>query len=333
MAYDDLLGTILLGTWVCSMLYAEVLRDTWFYFKNFPKDSLFLKALVAATVLCDSVSLAADYADVYLNMVSHWGDQTFIVKQYWPVTLYLCTTGITAALVQGFLAIRYYTLTRNWIFVLVTFALIACALATSEATATTFALHPDYSDRYRGRIPVIMWMTTTAVADIVISVALILQLYSMKTSFSNTESAIKRLIRQTIQTGTASSAIAICVLVSFLVNNSSNIETMFAFILGRVYVLTLLSNVNMRKSTNKDDITMNTEDESRKHARVNPTVTVEGIQVHRTIVRMEDDEYAEAKPTTVSYNTTSNPMNARNDSQSNNDSESITKGEFGLDVV
>ncbi|KIK61862.1 hypothetical protein GYMLUDRAFT_243032 [Collybiopsis luxurians FD-317 M1] len=334
MAFDDRLGTILLGTWVCSMLYAEVLRYTWFYFKNFPRDSFLLKALVAATVLSDTASLAADCADVYLNSVTHWGDQAFILNQYWPVTLYLSTTGITAALVQSFLTVRYYSLTHNWIFALVTFVFIACALASCEATAITLAMHPAYNDRFKSRIYVIVWSSTTAVADIVISAALIMQLRSMRSSFASTESAIKRLIRQTIQTGTASSAIAICILVSFVVNNASNIESMFVFILGRIYVLTLLLNVNMRTSAHKDVIAMSTDSENRRHARGNPAVSLDGIQIHRTIVRMEeDDDSAKAKPP---YDSSVFPLNPQHDSNSNTDHhlatlESIRKGPHSLD--
>eukprot|EP00914_Ancora_sagittata_P022183 GHVO01044102.1.p1 GENE.GHVO01044102.1~~GHVO01044102.1.p1 ORF type:complete len:220 (-),score=21.91 GHVO01044102.1:141-800(-) len=215
-------------------------------------------------------------------------------------------------------------------FMAVMFVFIVCAAATSQATGAIFTIYPQYADRVRGRIPVIIWMTTTAVADLGISFALIWQLYTMKSSFSSTESVIKRLIRQTIQTGSASSAVAICVLVSFLVNNASNIETMFAFVLGRVYVLTLFSNVNMRKTGSNGDITMITEDENKKNGRVNPTVTVDGIQVHRTVVRM-DDEFNEGKPTTVSYKSSTNPLGPRHASSDPQDSGSMTKGEYDLD--
>ncbi|KAE9398992.1 hypothetical protein BT96DRAFT_939790 [Gymnopus androsaceus JB14] len=320
--YDDVLGqffsTILIGTWIGSVLFAIVIREAYYYFKNFRRDSLFLKSYVACVVICDTVSLAADYADVYLNSVTHWGDEAFIKKQYWPVGLYLATTGVTAVLVQSFMAARYFTLTRNWIIVSVLFVFILCALGTAEATATVLTIYADYSERYKGRIPVIMWMTTTTVADIAISIALIMQLYTMKTSFSATESLIKRLIRQSIQTGSATSIVAFCVLISFLVNTASN---------RRIYVLTLLANVNMRKSSSKDDITTNTDDDKRT-GRVNPTVTIDGIQVHRTIVHMDDD-FHQANPTTVSYKT-SNPLSPGSDSNSNVDAESIKKGEYDV---
>lgn len=59
-------STILLGTWVCSMLFALVTKEAWFYFKNFTQDSWVLKGLVIVTLCSDTVSLTADYADVYL---------------------------------------------------------------------------------------------------------------------------------------------------------------------------------------------------------------------------------------------------------------------------
>lgn len=80
----------------------------------------------------------------------------------------------------------------------------------------------------------------------------------------------------------------------------------------------------MRKTASSGDITMITEDESKKHGRINPTVTVDGIrkflymymlhlalvanatltEVHRTIVRM-DDEFDEDKQPVDSYKSSS----------------------------
>ncbi|KAF5388658.1 hypothetical protein D9757_004759 [Collybiopsis confluens] len=290
--FNDLLGTLMLGTWVCSMLYAIILKETWFYFNHFPRDAFLLKLIVAVVVFGDTVCLAATYATVYLYSVSHWGDLSYLTKQYWPIFTFLMTTGIITTLVQGFLIVRYFTLSRNWFFLIFIFMLIGLALATCEATAVIFILWPDYAQRHRSKVTVITWLSSSAATDVGISLALIWQLRSIKTSFAQTESVIKRIIRQTIQTGSASSIIALCALVAFLNNDSSNVEGMFAFILEKVYVITLLANVNIRKGGQGRDTSFNTDEEMmKKTPRIDPTVTVDAIQVHRTVtvIRVEDD--------------------------------------------
>ncbi|KIK56839.1 hypothetical protein GYMLUDRAFT_75909 [Collybiopsis luxurians FD-317 M1] len=294
--FDDLLGTVLIGTWVCSMLYAVILRETWSYFKNYPRDSLGLKLLVAVTVLCDTIALAATYATVYLYTVSHWGDLNYLTRQYWPLYTLAISGGISAALVQGFLMARYYLLTRNRLCTLFVFVLIAFTLTTSIAGTLIIAMSPDYAERYKSRVATTAWFASSAATDIVISLALIWQFYKMKTSFPGVESMIKRLITRTIQTGSSSSIIAVCTLIFFLRNNSSNAETMTGSILPQVYVITLFANVNMREKQQNDDISFIHEQLRAPH--VNSSISLDISQMFQTVVSLQDEQ-SKAAPTHV----------------------------------
>ncbi|KIK52156.1 hypothetical protein GYMLUDRAFT_233573 [Collybiopsis luxurians FD-317 M1] len=297
--FDDLLGTLLLGTWASSMLYAVILKETWSYFNNFSRDGFGLKLLVAVTVLCDTVALAGSYATVYLYTISHWGDLSYLTKQYWPVVLFAASTGVSSALVQGFLIVRYYSLSHDWLCTIVVLVLIGFALATCEASAVIFALFPDYTERYKSRVTVIAWLSSSTATDIIISLALIWQLYNMKTSFSGTKSLIRRLITQTIQTGSASSIVAVCTLIAFLKNENSNVEAMLAFVLGKVYVITLLANINMRKQAPSKDVNFTNEHLMRKTAPMKSSISADSIQIHRTVVRMSDQFDVDSSPASV----------------------------------
>ncbi len=83
-AYDDPLGcvllslaqllsdplapksSILIGTWVSSLLFMLIIQETIRYYRSFRRDSLVLKTFVGVAITVDAVSLIADYADVYL---------------------------------------------------------------------------------------------------------------------------------------------------------------------------------------------------------------------------------------------------------------------------
>ncbi|KAF8916491.1 hypothetical protein CPB85DRAFT_1432170 [Mucidula mucida] len=303
-AYDDPLGSILISSWICSLLFMLVIRETIRYYTSFQSDALGLKIFVAVAVAVDAASLVADYSDVYLYTIVHWGDKEFLRNQYWPVGLYLATTGVTGLLVQSFLVNRYYALTKNW---LITSFLTLCVIVSfggSVGTVIMLSLFNGYDQRFMAKIPVTLWMTTTAITDILIALVLIWQLYNMKTSFKTTENLIQRLMRSAMQTGSTTSVVALCVLISYLVNTSSNIETAFAFILGRVYILTLLYNLNIRKISKKE---LGTEHDNYRPHRGGPTMTMEGIHVQRTaVVHMDNTSVDDMVLTPSSYKSQQN---------------------------
>ncbi|KAF9043508.1 hypothetical protein BDZ89DRAFT_1059418 [Hymenopellis radicata] len=267
--YDDPLGSILIGSWISAMLFMLILRETITYYSSFKSDALAVKIFVALAVIVDTASLA--------YTITHWGDLKFLSSQDWPFTLYLTTTGVTGLLVQSFLVNRYYALTKNW---LVTVFLTLCIIVSyggSVATVIILTRFNSYSQRFMLKTPVILWLTMTAVTDVLIALVLIWQLYNMKTSFKTTEHLIQRLMRAAMQT----------------------VPTGLCFILGRVYILTLLYNLNIRKIPKKEGGTSTTDHDYRSHR--GPTMTMEGIHVQRTAVVHMDTSVDDLALTPSSY--------------------------------
>ncbi|KAF9023274.1 hypothetical protein BDZ89DRAFT_1162836 [Hymenopellis radicata] len=279
--YDDPLGSILIGSWISSMLFMLIITKTITYYTSFKSDALRLKLFVAFAVTVDTLSLIGDYADVYLYTVSHWGDQVFLRSQYWPFALYLTTTGVTGLLSQSFLVNRYYALTKNWLVCVFLAICIIVSFGGSVAMVFILVRFNEYSERFMIKTPASLWLTTTAVTDILISLLLIWQLYKMKTSFKTTEHLIHRLMHTSMQTGTTTSVLALSILIFYLVNNTSNIATGLCFILSRVYVLTLLFNLTLRKIPKKEGTSSTDRGDSRCH--IGPSIA-DGIHVQRTAV-------------------------------------------------
>ncbi|KAF9014540.1 hypothetical protein BDZ89DRAFT_446646 [Hymenopellis radicata] len=165
------------------MLFMLIIRETFTYYTSFKSDALGVKIFVALAVIVDTASLSGDFADVYLYTITHWGDLQYLSRQDWPFALYLTTTGVTALLVQSFLVNRYYVLTKNW---LVTVFLTLCIIVSFGGSVTLVIIltrFNSYSQRFMIRTPAILWLTMTAVTDVLIAAVLIWQLYNMKTSF------------------------------------------------------------------------------------------------------------------------------------------------------
>ncbi|KAJ7263516.1 hypothetical protein C8J57DRAFT_1513011 [Mycena rebaudengoi] len=247
---DIILGALLVGTWANSVLYTVEVIQAAYYYRHFKHDDWMLKLLVSSTIAIDSVSMIANYASVYLYTITHYGDLAYLQSQYWENPLYIFTTGVVAALAQGFLAAKYWLLTKNKFISFALFFFIMVATGGAFASGVTIATFPAYKDRRRVIIPATIWFVTEAVTDISIALALLLEFRKVKSPFKETRNLLNRLVAQTIQTGAAGATVALAILVAFLANNESNVPTGIAYCLGRVYCLTMLTNLNVRKTVN-----------------------------------------------------------------------------------
>ncbi|KAJ7280914.1 hypothetical protein C8J57DRAFT_1464268 [Mycena rebaudengoi] len=61
-------------------------------------------------------------------------------------------------------------------------------------------------------------------------------------------SVLDRLVALTIRTGTATATLAVATVIAYLLNEETNVPVGIAFALGRVYVLSMLGNLNVRRS-------------------------------------------------------------------------------------
>ncbi|KAJ7675303.1 hypothetical protein B0H14DRAFT_3908891 [Mycena olivaceomarginata] len=245
---DIVLGALLVGTWANSVLYTVEVIQAAYYYRHFKHDNWMLKLLVSSAIAIDAVSMIANYASVYLYTITHWGDLAYLQNQYWFDPLFLFATGAVAALAKSSLAARYWLLTRNKFITLTLFCLITVATGGAFACGVTIAIFPEYTNRRKVIIPGTTWLITEAVTDISIASALLWEFRKAKSSFKETRSLLKRLVAQTIQSGTAGASMALAVLVAFLANKESNVPTGIAYGLGRVYCITMLANLNSRKT-------------------------------------------------------------------------------------
>ncbi|KAJ6545600.1 hypothetical protein B0H19DRAFT_1267007 [Mycena capillaripes] len=80
---DIILGPLLVGTWANSVLYTVEVIQAAYYYRHFKHDNWMLKLLVSSAIAFDCVSMIANYASVYLNVITHWGDLAYLQNQYW----------------------------------------------------------------------------------------------------------------------------------------------------------------------------------------------------------------------------------------------------------
>ncbi|KAF8185622.1 hypothetical protein K438DRAFT_1973911 [Mycena galopus ATCC 62051] len=245
---DITLGALLVGTWASSILYTIEVIQAAYYYRHFKDDKWMFKLLVSCAIAIDSVSMIANYASVYLYIITHWGDLAYLQNHYWPYPLYVFTTSAVAALVQCYLAARYWLLAKSRFITLTLFFFIMVAIGGGFASALTLAMFPEYRDREKVIIPATAWLISEAVTDISIASALLLEFWKARSSFKENRSLLNRLVVQTIQTGTTGATIALATLIAFMGNHETNVSTGIAYCLGRVYCITMLVNLNYRET-------------------------------------------------------------------------------------
>ncbi|KAF7335167.1 hypothetical protein MSAN_02349900 [Mycena sanguinolenta] len=259
---DAITGAPLIGTWASSLVYMAELLQAIHYFRTFKKDDWKLKSYVAIAFTIDTISAIADYACVYLYTITHAGDLVYLTKQNWGVPLYIISTTTVALLVQSFLAFRYWRFTNNTI--------IVCFFAHPDpgsgfgggfSSGLTIALFPAFKDRNKVQISATVWIVTQVAADIIIAGALVLELMKAKSVFKGQQrrvnNMLNRLVLHTIQTGTATAVIAVLALIAFLIDDETNIPVGVTYPLGRIYVLSMLMNLNIRKYGRPQNSTIN----------------------------------------------------------------------------
>ncbi|KAJ6545608.1 hypothetical protein B0H19DRAFT_1380155 [Mycena capillaripes] len=230
---DIILGALLVGTWASSVLYTVEAIQAAYYYRHFKDDNWMLKLLVSSAIAFDSVSMIANYASVYLVCIRFFDhmnapiDVMYRTKsltgETWCIyrtsigqfdVLSVFTIGAVAALAQGFLAVRYWILSKNKFVTLTLFFFITVAAGGAFASGATLVIFSEYTDRTKAIIPVTTWLVTGAVTDIFIAMALVLELRKVESSFKETRSLVDRLVAQSIQTGAAGATIALAVLVA-----------------------------------------------------------------------------------------------------------------------
>ncbi|KAJ6485600.1 hypothetical protein C8R45DRAFT_997176 [Mycena sanguinolenta] len=287
-ALDYAFGTSLMGSWFASILCGIAYAQAFTYFTSFPNDSWVRKALVTASVLFSLVGLIGAYGDVYLPLITFWGNPAGLTTETWSVPMYSVANAAEALTVNGYLVSRFYSVSKNLVISLILAFISLCAFVSAMLAVFLF---PGIENFEKVKTVVYVWVIFGVIADVSIALSLVFTLGSMKTSFRDTNRLVRRVMIIAIQNGCATSLCAIVGMVAVIFKIDSNLPAVFFFLLSPLYVLTLLSNFNMRGSGGASSGSR-TWSSGRNGA--NSTIVINNIHVQRsTAVVVDPVESAE----------------------------------------
>ncbi|OJA15234.1 hypothetical protein AZE42_07980 [Rhizopogon vesiculosus] len=213
---NDTLGALQVGSWVMVFLFGVETIQTYYYFKRYPNDRLWLKLLVIWIWLEEIGHTTSVLTGMYLLTVSDFGEPGALRVETMPVGFAwsILFSGTVGPIVEAFFAHRMYVLSGQ-----PDLPIIAFCLASARFVGSTIAASKvfggisldDFSTQW-GWLN-IACLSAGAGADIIITAGQSYYLCREKSvSFGQTLKLLDRLLAYTIETGLVLSMSAVIIL-------------------------------------------------------------------------------------------------------------------------
>ncbi|KIM35753.1 hypothetical protein M413DRAFT_325932 [Hebeloma cylindrosporum] len=252
---DDTLGAAFAGLVTAATLHGISIVQTWYYFTH-QNDSWPIKLLVGAVMTFDTVHQVLITHTVYWYTVTNWGNPPELQLIVRSMLVEVIFNGLTALLVQSFLATRVWRLSKGNIFLTGAVALLVLgefgAVVAYEIISLRMTTYTELATLEYLSISV---NALAAAGDVLIAGALCTLLHLSRTGFQRSDTMINKLISHfmpsqilfAVNTGVLTSVCAVASLISILVAGHTFIYIAFYFCIGRLYTNSLLATLNARK--------------------------------------------------------------------------------------
>jgi len=249
MSLNNTFGAVYIGVVVAATLYGVTCVQTWYYYSRYPSDMWYIKLLVFAVWVSDTIHQILISHTVYTYLITDYGIVTDLSMIVWSLIVEVLFNAFTAFMVQCFLAMRIFKLSnKNWWMTMVVMALVFGELAIVIAYVDQ-ALHMTTFAQLATLRPLSVSINAVAAAsDALIALFLCGLLQRSRTGFKRSDTMINKLILFSINTGLLTSIDAVASLISITAAPNTFIYIAFYFSLGRFYCNSLLATLNARKS-------------------------------------------------------------------------------------
>ncbi|TFK74294.1 hypothetical protein BDN72DRAFT_80553 [Pluteus cervinus] len=248
-------GPRLIGDMLNLMLYGSLGVQVYFYYQAFPKDKRFIKYIVSAIFLLETLQTIVIFHDCFIAFTEGLVDPSAVnsIQLSWFGIVVL--DGITSFVVQIFFAYRIFVLSESRIM-----PSIICVVALTQAIAAVdtgiIARSATFSEIGNvSHLPICIWLVGSAVCDILIASFMTYYLSRCSSKVRQTRTLISKLIRMTIETGTITASVATMDVILFLTGQPSLLSASLplSIVLGKLYSNTTLAMLNSRRDISGSD--------------------------------------------------------------------------------
>ncbi|KAI9439542.1 hypothetical protein H4582DRAFT_2074904 [Lactarius indigo] len=240
-----LASPLLFGQLFNWTLYGVLCVQIYVYSYNFPDDRRSIKFLAYFVFVLETIQTALTGVDLYYWFVTGFGNVERLGDPHFAPIDMPVINGITSLLVQGYFCYRIWVLDRQrakWIC-----WIIAVAAVTQSVTAASVGIESRIAGKYvASKAGVYLWSIPSALADILITVAMVLLLRRAGNNSKFSNFVLIRVVRLTIETNALSAALAVTSLVLYAAFPNELYLVYITATLGKLYSNTLLVSLNNR---------------------------------------------------------------------------------------
>ncbi|KAJ1306008.1 hypothetical protein OPQ81_010723 [Rhizoctonia solani] len=240
-------GPFVTGVMMQQLFLGVFCVQVYDYWRVFPTDTSFNRVVVAALTVSTILQGVMDYINLYRNSVIYYGNFAMFDEQDWSLFWEIGVTAIIGSIAQVFFLERCYSATKNKFVLVIIGAMIAVSLGFGIASSVEFQRIRKLSEVPTIPIPIVGWLTLTAVLDVVISAVLIYTLLRVRTPFRKTEAVITKIIRVTMETSSVTASIAVINLVLYKALPGEAYHLLPQLIMGKMYAMSVMVTLSSRK--------------------------------------------------------------------------------------
>jgi hypothetical protein len=239
---------MLIGVFFNMILYGVLIGQTLTYYQVYKKDPAWMRAFVAFLFIVETANTALDMSIMYQPLILEYGHKPIFFPTVF-MTEPLCVVLVSMP-IQLFFAWRIYQLNKSpWVpFVIAVFAL--ASFAGGLWTSAMVQILRQFAKKPLLHNSALLWFLASCVADVLITVSLVLTLTKKKTGFAATDSVVDKIIRTTIQTGMLTAVFSILDVACFMALPHYAVNFVWDLALSKLYSNALMSTLNGRQKLN-----------------------------------------------------------------------------------
>jgi len=244
----EITGPLILGYLFSWALFGALTVQVYFFYISFPNDPCLHKCIVLFVYCLEILQIVLSSRDAFRDYGSGWGDFVGINQVGWMWFSVPIMSAIISFTAQLFYAWRVWVLSSKKLVVPV----IIMVFSLTQFVAAVYAgahtrILGVWTEVQEHLFPIsAIWLTGTALCDIVITISMTYHLYWSKTRFKETNALLTRLIRLTIETGAVCATFAVIDLGLFIHFKYNNIHLPMCMTLAGLYANSLLMVLNSR---------------------------------------------------------------------------------------
>ncbi|KAJ7441085.1 hypothetical protein FB451DRAFT_119456 [Mycena latifolia] len=241
-------GPMLIGVFINLVLFGVLVGQVLTYYQVYKKDPTWMRLFVAFLFFVETANTALDMAMMYQPLILEYGQKPVFFPAVF-MTEPLCVVLVSMP-IQVFFAWRIHQLTKSpWVpLTIIVFAL--ASFAGGLWTSAMVQILRQFAKKPLLHNSALLWFLASCVADVLITISLVLTLTKKKTGFAATDSVLDKIIRTTIQTGMITAIFSILDVACFMALPHYAVNFVWDLALSKLYSNCLMSTLNARQKLN-----------------------------------------------------------------------------------